>query len=624
MLPDVIQLLDHHDVGVRVPTGVGQLPEGRDDRVVVVPEVAARQDRGPVHGHGLDHDHPCATERALAVVADVAFPGQAALGHVGGVRPERDPARERPVAQLQRLEDMRERHGPCQYAAMAGAPPLIVVAGATATGKTELGIRLAEAIVASGRPATVISANSRQVYRGLDIGTAKVTAADRARVPHAGLDLVDPDRRFALSDYVLHARGVLERIARDDGVALLVGGTGLYLRAVARGLDLDALPDDPAIRARLEAEFAAEGLEPLAARLTAIAPTLASEIHLANPRRVIRALEIAELRGDGSRPRPRGYDGPVAWIGLEVARDEHARRIAARARAQFDAGLDRGGGRPPRALRPVPAGVLGDRLPGGVGGRRRDAQPRSGHRAGCAPQRGLRQAAADVVQGRTRHRVAGHHGHGPVRGEPRRGDVDPRLAAGHLGLVDHVADPVDPLDDLDDGVRVLDAVDDTTDDCGRAADADQQPVDQPRGRRIRPQRLADPRGELGFARQIRPAVVLVVRLGLGRHGGAGCDDEAVLLFLVGVDRWVDRRDVHEAFLGRDVGVIGLTLAKVVEIEVVEHGGLVGRVRRIRRRVAALELGQGRRALVLHLVGRDDRILLGGRHVALDLDHVVER
>jgi tRNA dimethylallyltransferase len=222
---------------------------------------------------------------------------------------------------------------------MAGAPPLIVVAGATATGKTELGIRLAEAIVAAGRPATVISADSRQVYRGLDIGTAKVTVLDRARVPHAGLDLVDPDRRLALSDYVAHARGVLQQIAQEDGVVLLVGGTGLYLRAVARGLDLDGLPDDPDIRARLEAEFAAEGLEPLAVRLQAIAPTLASEIHLANPRRVIRALEIAELRGDGARPRPRGYDGPVAWIGLEVARDEHARRITARARAQFDAGL---------------------------------------------------------------------------------------------------------------------------------------------------------------------------------------------------------------------------------------------------------------------------------------------
>ena len=222
---------------------------------------------------------------------------------------------------------------------MADRPPLIVVAGPTATGKTELGIRLAEALIGEGRPATVISADSRQVYRGLDIGTAKVTTADRARVPHAGLDLVDPDERFALSDFVMHATGVLEDLARRDGIALLVGGTGLYLRAVARGLDLGALPDDPSVRARLEAEFAAEGLEPLARRLESTAPTLAAEIHLANPRRVIRALEIAELRGDGPRPVPRGYEGPVTWIGLDIDRDEHARRIAARARAQFDAGL---------------------------------------------------------------------------------------------------------------------------------------------------------------------------------------------------------------------------------------------------------------------------------------------
>ena len=222
---------------------------------------------------------------------------------------------------------------------MASPPPLIVVAGPTATGKTELGIRLGEWLIARGRPATVISADSRQVYRGLDIGTAKVTAADRARVPHTGLDLVEPDQRFALSDFVTHATGVLDDLARRGGIALLVGGTGLYLRAVARGLDLDALPDDPSVRARLEAEFEAEGLEPLAARLQASAPTLAAEIHLANPRRVIRALEIAELRGDGPRPGPRGYGAPVMWIGLDLDRDEHARRIAERARAQFDAGL---------------------------------------------------------------------------------------------------------------------------------------------------------------------------------------------------------------------------------------------------------------------------------------------
>ncbi len=222
---------------------------------------------------------------------------------------------------------------------MADRPPLIVVGGPTATGKTELGIRLAEALIGDGRPATVISADSRQVYRGLDIGTAKVTAADRERVPHAGLDLVDPDERFSLSDFVAHATSVLTELARRDGVGLLVGGTGLYLRAVARGMDLEGLPDDPAVRARLEAEFAAEGLEPLAARLQASAPTLAAEVHLGNPRRVIRALEIAELRGDGRRPRPRGYGGPVVWIGLDLGRDAHAHTLTRRARDQFDAGL---------------------------------------------------------------------------------------------------------------------------------------------------------------------------------------------------------------------------------------------------------------------------------------------
>lgn len=218
-------------------------------------------------------------------------------------------------------------------------PPLIAIAGATATGKTELAIRVAEALIAAGRPTTVISADSRQVYRGLDIGTAKVGAADRARVPHAGLDLADPPDRFTASAYVAHVEAVLGDLAARDGVAVLAGGTGLYLRAVARGLPLGELPHDPGVRARLEDDFDRDGLEPMVARLRDVAPTLAAATHLANPRRVIRALEIAALRGDGPRPAPRGYGGAVAWLGLEVVPEAHATWITNRATRQFADGL---------------------------------------------------------------------------------------------------------------------------------------------------------------------------------------------------------------------------------------------------------------------------------------------
>lgn len=219
------------------------------------------------------------------------------------------------------------------------APPLIVVAGATATGKTELAIRLAEAIERDGRRVAVISADSRQVFRGLDIGTAKAMASDRARARHFGLDLVDPDEPFSVAGFVEHASGVLRDLASRDGVAILAGGTGLYLRAVGRGLDTGELPRDAVVRARLEAELVDGGLAPMADRLQTVAPTLAARVELRNPRRVVRALEMAELRGDCLPPAPRGYPGPIAWIGLTVDTGPHAARIEARARAQFEAGL---------------------------------------------------------------------------------------------------------------------------------------------------------------------------------------------------------------------------------------------------------------------------------------------
>ncbi len=228
---------------------------------------------------------------------------------------------------------------PARDAANWRLPPLVVIAGATATGKTGLSLRLAERLAAEGRPAEIVSADSRQVYRGLDIGTAKVGAAERARVAHHGLDLVEPDQPFSVADFAAHAAGALAGIAGRGRVALLVGGTGLYLRAVARGVAFDALPSDPALRAELQARLAGEGLAPLVDRLREAAPGAAARVDLRNPRRVLRALEVALLAGDRPPPRPRGYGGPVLWLGLSLEPAVHRAWIVARARAQFAAGL---------------------------------------------------------------------------------------------------------------------------------------------------------------------------------------------------------------------------------------------------------------------------------------------
>jgi tRNA dimethylallyltransferase len=219
-------------------------------------------------------------------------------------------------------------------------PPLLVIAGATATGKTGLAIRVATALIDEGIPVEVISADSRQVYRGLDIGTAKANPDERRGIPHHGLDLVDPDEPFTVADFVEHARGALRGIAGRAGLAILVGGTGLYLRAVARGLATDALLSDPAVRSDIEAALLAGGLTPLVERLRTMAPRRASAIDTANPRRVVRALEIATIAdGDPDLPAPRGYDGPVDWVGLTLEPATHRAWIATRARDQFEAGL---------------------------------------------------------------------------------------------------------------------------------------------------------------------------------------------------------------------------------------------------------------------------------------------
>jgi tRNA dimethylallyltransferase len=213
-------------------------------------------------------------------------------------------------------------------------PPLIVIAGVTASGKTELSLALAERLGAE-----IIGADSRQVYRGMDIGTAKVDATTRRRVPHHGLDLVEPDEPFSVADFRRHALDALTGIAERGRVAIIAGGTGLYLRTVARGIPVDTSGHDPMVRSAIEARLADEGLEPLVAELRALAPTAAVRIDLANPRRVTRALERARLQGDRPPPAPVGYPGPVIWLGTAVDPAQHALHIAQRARGQFVSGL---------------------------------------------------------------------------------------------------------------------------------------------------------------------------------------------------------------------------------------------------------------------------------------------
>ena len=214
--------------------------------------------------------------------------------------------------------------------------PLVVIGGPTATGKTALAIRLALAL----GDTEIVSADSRQVYRGMDIGTAKPTRAERNAVPHHGLDLVRPDERFSVSGYKRQAMEALEGIHARGQRALLVGGTGLYLRAVARGLDVEDSPSDAALRAELEREQVRPGgVAAQVERLRALAPQLAARTDLRNPRRVLRAIEIATLAGDRVPPPPRGYPAAVLWIGLRMPPEVHRERIANRAAGQFAGGL---------------------------------------------------------------------------------------------------------------------------------------------------------------------------------------------------------------------------------------------------------------------------------------------
>lgn len=190
--------------------------------------------------------------------------------------------------------------------------PLIAVVGPTASGKTALSVALAARLAALSpeRPVEIVSADSRQIYRLMDIATAKPSASERASVPHHLLDVVWPDESYSLAEYQRDAQTAIASIHGRGGLPLLVGGTGLYVRAVVDGLAIPAVAPQPELRAQLEAEAAARGASPLFERLRQLDPASASRIDPANVRRLIRAIEVCVVTGapfsaqQGSRPTP--------------------------------------------------------------------------------------------------------------------------------------------------------------------------------------------------------------------------------------------------------------------------------------------------------------------------------
>jgi tRNA dimethylallyltransferase len=211
---------------------------------------------------------------------------------------------------------------------------VVAVVGPTAAGKTALSLALAHAL-----DAEVVNADSMQLYRGMDIGTAKLPIADRDGVAHHVLDIWDVTEPASVAEYQRLARSAIDSIVARGRVALLVGGSGLYVRAVLE--DFEFPGTDPALRADLEAELAALGPAPLHARLRERDPAAAAQILPTNGRRIVRALEVIALTGGrftAELPQPRPvYD--AVQIGVDRDTADLDERISRRVDAMWAAGL---------------------------------------------------------------------------------------------------------------------------------------------------------------------------------------------------------------------------------------------------------------------------------------------
>ena len=220
-------------------------------------------------------------------------------------------------------------------------PHLIAVIGATGTGKSDFSLDLAQALGRRSLTAEVVNADAMQLYQGMDIGTAKLSPDHRRGISHHLFDVLSPAEEAAVSSYQEQARKVIEEILSRGHVPILVGGSGLYVSSVLFSFDFPGHDDE--IRTRLEHELNTLGASALYTRLSELAPEVAARIDAQNPRRIVRALEVVEVSGNGASlgelPESPTHWLPTTIFGLRTPREELVTRLDRRVEHMWENGL---------------------------------------------------------------------------------------------------------------------------------------------------------------------------------------------------------------------------------------------------------------------------------------------
>ncbi|MBW9208586.1 tRNA (adenosine(37)-N6)-dimethylallyltransferase MiaA [Mumia sp. zg.B53] len=218
---------------------------------------------------------------------------------------------------------------------VAVSSPVVAVVGPTAAGKSDLAVALAQRIGGE-----IVNVDAYQVYRGMDVGTAKLPAAERGGVPHHLLDVLDVTAPATVAEFQTWAREAIEDVRARGGVAVLVGGSALYVRAVVDAFEFPGT--DEGVRARLEEELQTQGPEAMHRRLAGVDPEAARSILASNGRRIVRALEVVEITGRpfaASLPAHTAFYDDLRLIGIDVPRDVLDDRIARRVDRMWEDGL---------------------------------------------------------------------------------------------------------------------------------------------------------------------------------------------------------------------------------------------------------------------------------------------